>query len=195
MRKRKITQKLREEMFLIYQETGSKSEVKKRLKLSNKAVEKYYERDNWEGRLRAIEEKVQEKIDNQVANRRLRNVKVLDMAIEDVMSQLEGARAAGRAGVVDPKLLSKLVATQDHLIGRGAADELDRGITPEAQRALNILATLGEEGLRHLGELITDKVVDTDMEVLTSTPPRMLPDISSGSYELDSKFEVKRKKK
>jgi hypothetical protein len=141
-----------------------------------------------------IEQDVQVKLDTKIVNRRLRNVKVLDLAIEDIQGQLERAREGGLKGIVDPKHLSRLVVAQDHLIGRGAADEENVDLTPEAQEALDFLKSLPANAIVQLADYLA-----TELQKEAAKPrgeavnPILLPDTSSGAYQVGRDYALKPK--
>jgi hypothetical protein len=191
----RISLELREEMFSVFQETQSENQVRKRCKVHPKTVRKYRERDKWDVRVEGIQNKVQEKLEKRIVNRRMRNVQVLDMAIEDVLKQLLEAKAKEQSGVVDPKLLARLVVAQDHLIGRGAADEEQQDVPPEVAKALEFLSSLGERALVQLAEVIAQGLASQPEGPNGDEPQGLLPSATVGVYSSDHDGVVKRKPK
>jgi len=149
-----ITKSVRTKMFKVFQETGSVRQVATQCGVHIKTAKKYRVRDSWDARVDRIESKVQEREENIIVNRRLRNVKALDKAIESILGQLDDGAD------VDTKLLPRLVVAQDHLIGRGAADEEGADLSPAAQEALQFLLSLGERGLIQLAQVISAELAD-----------------------------------
>lgn len=190
----RLTRKVREEMFQVYQETGNVNQVHIRCGIHSKTVKKYKRRDEWDSRIRAIQERVEKKLETKLVSRRLRNVQILDLAIEDVQGQLLKAKERDIAGVIDPKLLARLVVAQDHLIGRGAADEDDTAIPIEIKEALMFLAELGEVAVKQLAEIISERLAGMpEGQVRALAGP--LPETSSVDYKADYRGVVKRKPK
>ena len=156
----RLTVEKREKMYQVFVTTRAESQVMKRCGVHKRTVKRYRLKDNWDERIQAIEQRLQSRTDITIQNRRLRNVKLLDFAIEDIEKQLMTAREAGLAGVIDPKILPRLVATQDLLLGRGAADSENVNMPEEAKQALGILASLGADSIKQLAQLIAHKIAN-----------------------------------
>lgn len=109
-----------------------------------------------------IEKKVKHKLDIVISNRRLRNVKALDLAIEDVLEQLTKNKDNESFGVINPKDLSKLVVAQDHLLGRGAADEEQTAISEEAKASLKLLTDMPADTIAQLANVLAEKMTPPD---------------------------------
>lgn len=137
-------------MFNAYQESRSIAQVVALCKVNKKTAQKWRVRDNWDLRCDEIEAKLRKKMERKIVGRRLRNVKILDTAIEGIAEGLEDGMR------LEPKMLPRLIMTQDLLIGRGAADEEQPSVSPEAKAALEKLVALGEEGVRLLADSIAD---------------------------------------
>lgn len=190
----RLTPEVREQMFQVYQETGNVNQVKIRCGIHSKTVKRYRRVDDWDSRLAAIKERVESKLETRLVSRRLRNVRILDLAIEDVQSQLIKARERDVAGVIDPKLLARLVVAQDHLLGRGAADEDVSAIPAEIREALEFLASLGEVAVKQLADIISERLsVMSEGQVKVLTGP--VPEVSPDDYKATYTGVVKRKPK
>ena len=156
----RITLAQRERMFQVYSETGSVSRVAKRCSVHKKTVKRYKILDNWDERRLVIESSVQERADEKRVGRRLRNVRALDKAIEVITENLEVG------GEIENKMLPKLIATQEVLLGRGAADDEVPDMTPEQLAAIELLKALPPGGLEALAELLVSSAPDPEPQAL-----------------------------
>lgn len=169
---KRVDRRLREDMFQAYEASGgSIARVVKICKVHRITAKKWRIRDRWDVRLARIEVATEKKLEKKIINRRLRNVQVLDTAIEKIKDDIE----AGTADL-EAKSLAKLVATQELLLGRGAADEIESTIPPEAIEAINILSQLGDSGLRLLGDRLADASGGAEEIGRIAEPPVLLVD-------------------
>lgn len=186
----KLSIQQREQLFQTYLDTRSKLKTAKKHNVAQKTVRRYMKRDKWLERIARLDQAVQKKTDETRVNRRLRNLKVLDIAIEDIYNQLEAARSVGET-VVPIKLLSKLVLSQDILIGRGAGESIDSQQSPEVKQALELLEQLGPDGVRQLSTVLAERLAAVQSR--RERPSGLLPDVGSGAYEPLPNGEMKKK--
>lgn len=192
---RDLNLETREGMFDLYLETRSVQAVANEYGISTKSVRRYKRVDKWDERVEYIESRIRARTNERAVNRRLRNVKVLDLAIEDIKKTILEAQANGITGVVDPKLLSKLVLAQDVLIGRGAADEEQPDLSPEAKEALEFLQSLGPKALVQLADYISRQLAQQAQSPSGSPYSQpLLPDTSSGQMEISKQYEPVKKR-
>ena len=171
-----LTMAQREAMFHIYQQSGSVGRVARKCSVHKKTVKRYKELDNWDERRGEIERAVQSKSDEKSIGRRLRNVLTLDKAIEAIADSLQNG------GEIENKMLPKLIATQEVLLGRGAADDETPDMTVEELAALELLKALPPGGLEALANIIVNQAqvaaeqpllgapIETEVEVVETRP-------------------------
>jgi len=186
----RIDIQLREKMFMVYQETLSLSQVTARCGLHKLTAKRYRILDDWDARIERINKRIHKKVDVLAVNRRLRNVQVLDMAIEDIKEQIKIAQEKGLIGIIDPKLLPRMVVAQDFLIGRGAADEEHVELSVEAREALTFLTSLGEKSIIQLADIISAKLAEQATNRNMEVNHALLPDVSSGQYMSGAGYKI-----
>jgi len=148
---RKLDPKKLQKMFLVYQEKRSVSDVAKRCGVHRKTVNRYREELKWDIQVDKIDKRIQSKLNNRAVNRRVRNIKILDKAIENIEEQLDDGEN------MDIDKVDRLVRAQDLLIGRaGDIEEEDKEVSEELKTALAILTKLDEKTIQSIGSYIVD---------------------------------------
>jgi len=167
-RKNKVSLEQRERMFQAFMDLGSARAVSQQLGIPVKTCRMYEERDRWWERRERIESSVREKTDNKIVNRRLRNVQILDTAIDRIAKDLSSEEV-----FVPVKMLPRLVLAQETLLGAGAADDEQAPMSIEAQQALNLLQSLPPEALTQLAGVLAERMnVSSTQGLITDAKKR-----------------------
>ena len=115
-------------------------------------VEKYRKELRWDQECDKIDKRTQSKLNTRSVNRRVRNIKILDKAIENIDEQIEDGVDVG----VDK--IHHIVRTQDILIGRsGDIDDGETEISDELRSALSILTKMDISDIGNIGNYIVNK--------------------------------------
>jgi len=80
----------RREMFDAWQEKQTVNSVVRKTGVSDTAVKRYRQIDNWDKRVRTIQQKVTRKLDNEAIKRQTKHQKTLDVAFQSYIAQLLG---------------------------------------------------------------------------------------------------------
>lgn len=137
----RISQAKLEEMFSVFATGASIGQVVTACKVHRTTVQKYHDLLNWEERRAGLIRKANEKQDNRIIDRTKRNLDVLDKAITNASTLIEGGYP------VDPKQLSSLIKTQDDMLSRlEKNDELSESML----KLIKIATTVDEPLLKEL---------------------------------------------
>lgn len=162
----RITLEERTSMFMAFQNSCSVHEVSRITGKSRATVDYWRVRDDWDERITRIEGRVEDKLEKKVVDRRLRNVQVLDQALDSIKDQLDDGKKVSIA------FLGKFAMVQEMLISRGAADSEKKLLSESERAALQLLTTLGEKGIKQLGDALSGKIDITNKVGALPAPKR-----------------------
>ena len=86
----KLTQAKIDEMWAAWQEKQNVNHVVKKCRVHNETVNRYREKENWDARMGAIERRAEHKADMSLADRRARDLKLLEAGKVAWARQLQG---------------------------------------------------------------------------------------------------------
>lgn len=138
-----------ERAFTAYAQRRSCRDVKALLGWSKQTIERYRISGKWDKRCKQIDKKVNKSTDNKVKRRRVRNITVLDLAIDGIEERLKDKTA-----VFPIDKLGQVVKVQNELLGQGGFEDEEQVVTEEVKVALKILSSLDDTALKALGDEI-----------------------------------------
>jgi len=146
---KKLSQKQLDEMFKVWVERQSVNFVAKKCKVSHTTVEKYRKLHDWDGRLAGVQQKAQDKQDDNLAKVLADNLKVVKYAKGKVIELMQAGGVVTKNPVSD---LDKMIRLE--LLLRGEADSR----TETVDRKLKDISTKDlQKMLKELEGKITSK--------------------------------------
>lgn len=134
--------------------------VAKVCRISRGVCDRYRQIDNWDEVTVKMMKRLKRKLATEGMNRTARNIRALDMAIENIKKQIKGKDGKKVPAII----LHQLIKTQDELLRRNPEQDGQVELSDEVTEALKVLADMDKKEIRALGNLVVKEMVKAGNE-------------------------------